>query len=228
MREHNNYWYLTEIFNIKDTRPGLNGEPYYSGYKDARGPGSVNYSRGAPGGTEKDSRFVRSGMYGCFLSGGLAGHVYGAEGIWGADIEPSAPTHMWEAFQWESGAQMKYLRTFAFSIGKRYQDLVPLADLVSPDKTQDILSYEGWAYCARTGDKDIFLAYFEKGCPASEIRGARLNSVYRAQWFNPRDGSWMDAGNGELQADNIGIIELPDFPGDMDWGLKLVYERTDQ
>ena len=44
MREHNNYWYLTEIFNQKNPKPALNGEPYYAGYKDARGPGSVNYT----------------------------------------------------------------------------------------------------------------------------------------------------------------------------------------
>jgi hypothetical protein len=226
MREHNNYWYLTEIFNLKNPKPALNGEPYYAGYKDARGPGSANYTRGAEGGTDRDNAFVRSGMYGSFLSGGLAGHVYGAEGIWGADIEPTAPVHMWDAFQWRSGAEMQYLRTFAFSIGKRYQELVPLADLVSPNKTQDILSYEGWAYCARTADKQIFLAYFEKGCPTSQIRGARLNSVYRAQWFNPRDGIWLDAGNGKLVANKIGIIRLPGFPDGSDWGLKLIYENT--
>jgi hypothetical protein len=121
---------------------------------------------------------------------------------------------------------MQYLRTFAFSIGKRYQELVPLADLVSPNKTHETLSYEGWAYCARTDDKQIFLVYFEKGCPLSQIRGARLNSVYRAQWFNPRDGTWLDAGNGKLAANKIGIITLPDFPGDADWGLQLIYEST--
>ena len=226
MREHNNYWYLTEIFNLKNPKPALNGEPYYAGYRDARGPGSANYTRGAAGGSERDNEFVRSGMYGSFLSGGLAGHVYGAEGIWGADIEPTAPVHMWDAFQWRSGAEMQYLRTFAFSIGKRYQELVPLADLVSPNKTHETLSYEGWAYCARTDDKQIFLVYFEKGCPLSQIRGARLNSVYRAQWFNPRDGTWLDAGNGKLAANKIGIITLPDFPGDADWGLQLIYEST--
>jgi len=226
MREHNNYWYLTEIFDLKRPKPALNGEPYYAGYKDARGPGSVNYSHGAPGGTDLDNAFVRSGMYGSFLSGGLAGHVYGAEGIWGADIEESAPVHMWEAFQWRSGAEMQYLRTFAFSIGKRYQELVPLADLVSPNKTSETLSYQGWAYCARTEDKKIFLAYFEKGCPASQIRGALLNSVYRAEWFNPRDGTWTDAGKGKLVSSKIGIIRLPDFPGDTDWGLRLIYENT--
>ena len=175
MREHNNYWYLTEIFNQAHPQPALNGEPYYSGYMDARGQGGGRgYQFGAPGGTEKDDQFVRSAMYGNFLSGGLAGHVYGAEGIWGADIEPAAPTKMWDAFQWNSGSQMQHLRTFAFSIGKRYQELVPLADLVSPNKTHDIRCYEGWAYCARTPDKKIFLAYFEKGCPRSQMRGARL------------------------------------------------------
>ena len=224
MREHNNYWYLTEIYNLKKPIPGLNGEPYYAGYKDARGPGSVNYSRGAVGGSDRDNELIHSSMYGSFLSGGLAGHVYGAEGIWGADIEPSAPTHMWDAFKWESGADMQHLKTFAFSIGKRYQELVPLADLVSPNKTHDILSYDGWAYCARTPDKNIFLAFFEKGCPQSEIRGAKLNSIYRAQWFNPRNGTWMDAGSGKLTSSKIGIIRLPKFPEDVDWGLKLIYE----
>ena len=220
MREHNNYWYLTEIYNQKNPKPALNGEPYYAGYKDDRGPGAANYTRGAKGGSEKDDQFVRSGMYGSFLSGGLAGHVYGAEGIWGADIEPSAPVHMWEAFQWRSGAEMQYLRAFAFCTS-RYQELVPDADLVSPNKTLDILSYEGWAYCARTDDKQIFLAYFEKGCPKSQVRGARLNSIYTAQWYNPRNGAWQDAGSGELTANKIGIIELPEFPGDTNWGLKI-------
>ena len=226
-REHNYYWYLTEIFYSKSPRPALNGEPYYAGYKDARGSAiGVNYTRGADGGTDKDNEIVHSGMYGSFLSGGLAGHVYGAEGIWGGDIEPSAPTHMWDAFKWKSGADMQHLKTFAFSIGNRYQELEPMADLVSPNKTNDVLSYEGWAYCARTPDKNIFLAFFEKGCLQSDIRGARLNSVYRAQWFSPRDGTWTDVNinNGRLTSSNIGIIKLPPLPEEVDWGLKLEYE----
>jgi hypothetical protein len=218
MREHNNYWYLTEIFQSPNPRPALNGEPYYSGYADAR---SVNYQYGAPGGTEKDDQFVRSAMYGSLLSGGLAGHVYGAEGIWGGDIEPQAPVKMWDAFQWNSAAQMQHLRAFAFSVGKRYQDLVPNADLVSPNKTPMLRSYEGWAYCARTPAKDIFLLYFEKGCPRSQIRGAKLDSVYRAQWFDPRTGTWQDAGSGRLRSSVIGIVTLPDIPTDADWGLQL-------
>ena len=224
-REHDNYWYLTEIFHSKHPAPALNGEPYYAGYKDARGEGiGVSYASGAEGNTLRDNEIVRSGAYGCFLSGGLAGHVYGAEGIWGGDIEPEAPTHMWDAFTWTSAAQMKYLAAFAFSIGSRYQDLVPNADLVSPNKTNQVVSYTGWAYCARTDDRNIFLLYFEPECLQSHVRGARLNSVYKAQWFDPRNGTWHDANNGRLASNNVGIIRLPPIPDDNDWGLRLVYE----
>ena len=223
-REHNNYWYLTEIFFLKNPKPALNGEPYYAGYKDARGADiGVHYSRGAEGNTERDNEIVRSGAYGSVLSGGLAGHVYGAEGIWGADIEDQAPTKMWDAFTWESAADMQHLRTFVFSLGNLYQELVPMADLVSPNKSHDILSYEGWAYCARTPDKKNYLIYFEKGCPRAEVRGAILNGVYSAQWFDPREGSWMEANDGKLASNKIGIIVLPELPAKGDWGLKLVY-----
>src|SRR5689334_20200495 len=44
-REHNFYWYLTEIFNQKKPQPALNGEPYYAGFSDPRGWGAVNYKR---------------------------------------------------------------------------------------------------------------------------------------------------------------------------------------
>jgi hypothetical protein len=221
MREHNNYWYLTEIFESPSPKPALNGEPYYSGYSDPRH--SVKRVR-APGGTPTDDRYVRSSMYGSFLSGGLAGHIYGAEGVWGADNEPAAPIKMWDAFRWSSAAQMRYLPLFAMSVGKRYQELAPNADLLSPNKTADTMSYEGWAYCARTPDKSIFLAYFEKSAPQAYVRGAKLDAYYEAAWFNPRNGSWVKVGDGRLQSNNVGFIMLPELPSGEDWGLRLVYQ----
>jgi hypothetical protein len=202
----------------------LNGEPYYAGYSDPRGLGAVNYTRGAKGGTDKDNAIVRSGSYGCFLSGGYAGHVYGAEGIWGGDIEPEAPVKMWDAFNWKSADEMRHLKTFALSLGERYRDLEPQTDLVTPNKTHDVLSYEGWAYCSRTPDRKNFLVYFESGCPLAEIRGAELNGIYKAQWFNPRTGTWSNVGDGKVTSSKIGIIKLPHKPDDLDWGLRLVYD----
>jgi hypothetical protein len=131
---------------------------------------------------------------------------------------------MWDAFQWSSAAQMQHLRTFAFSIGKRYQELEPDHDLVVPSETPITKGYEGWAYASRTADQHIFLAYFEKGCPKSLVRGALPTSLYRAQWFDPRLGTWADVGDGVAKANNIGEIQLPEFPSEADWGLSLVYQ----
>jgi len=39
-REHDFYWYLTQIFRVPEPQPGLNGEPYYSAYNDAGGRAS--------------------------------------------------------------------------------------------------------------------------------------------------------------------------------------------
>ena len=225
-REHEYYWYMTEIFRAKDVKPGLNGEPYYAGYSDRRGGARLGYKFGAVGGTPEDDQFVRSAMYGNVLSGGLAGHVYGAEGIWGADIQPGAPVKMWDAFQWNSANQMKYLRSFVFSIGKRYQELEPDAGLVVPSQTHIAKGYEGWAYASRTPDMNIFLIYFEKGCIRSRVRGARQVAVYKAYWFNPQDGTWSPVGDGTLRSDISGEIQLPEFPSDMDCGLRLMYQEN--
>ena len=226
LREHDAYWYLTEIYHASPPRPALNGEPYYSGMHDKRYP---PYKYGAPGGTETDDRDVRSGIYGSFLSGGFAGHFYGAEGIWGADIEPGSDPFMWQAFQWNSANQMQYLKTFALCEGSRYQDLVPDANLVSPSETHLTKGFAGWAYCARAPDKTFFLAYFEKGCPDyTRIRGAMPRATYQAEWFDPRTGQWSKVGSGRLKANWWGWIELPGFPSDDDWGLKLVAAPEDQ
>jgi hypothetical protein len=219
-REHDFYWYLTEIYNSLAPQPALNGEPYYAGFIGNHRGG---YRVGAAGGTPQDDQYVRSGMYGSFLSGGFAGQIYGAEGIWGADISPSATPKMWESFQWNSASQMKYLKDFAFSIGTRYRDLVPEPALISPNKSGVIEGYEGWAYCAYTREKDIYMAYFEKGSKASQIRAVRPMSSYRAQWFDPRNGTWSDVGNGWLHSNSIAVMEIPSRPSDADWGMRLIY-----
>ena len=220
-REHDYYWYLTEIFHALPPRPALNGEPYYAGMTDKRY--SPSYRYGAPGGTEADDACVRSGIYGSFLSGGFAGHIYGAEGIWGADIEPGSSPFMWEAFQWNSANQIKHLRTFALCEGRHYQELVPDANLVSPNSTPQTKGYSGWAYCARTPAKEFFLAYFERNyTQRGLIRGAVPNATYKAEWFDPRTGQWSKCGTGLLKANVWGCLNLPDLSSAEDWGLKLI------
>jgi hypothetical protein len=217
-RTHDCYAYLTEIFDATPPVPGINGEPYYDGMEDAE-PGS-----------RRAALYCRSAMYGSVLSGGLGGHIYGAGGwqggMWSGEVEAASAYPIWEVVQWPSADQMRYLKTFVLSEGRRYQDLAPAVELVSPNKSSGPKTNVGWAYCSRTAQRDLFLLYFEKDCPRAAVSGAAPEARYRAQWFNPRTGDWLDAGPGVLATDATGRIELPLFPGDSaksadDWGLKL-------
>ena len=193
-REHEYYWYLTEIYRDAHPHPALNGEPYYAGYFDARGQNG-GYKFGAKGGTERDDQFVRSSMYGSFLSGGLAGHVYGAEGIWGADIEPTAPTKMWDAFQWKSGAQMQHLRTFAFSIGKRLPGARARPRLRCPQLNAGAEEFRRLGLCRAHPGSEHLPRLFRKGLPARALSAARGSPASTA-----RNGSIRARARGPTRA----------------------------
>jgi hypothetical protein len=165
-------------------------------------------------------------MYGNFLSGGFAGHIYGADGIWQASIEPEAALKMWDAFKWQSGAQMKHFRTFVWSQGRRFQDLLPATDHILPNSNYVTRGYEGWAFCARSAEKDLFLGYLEKGCPQVAIRSALPRRAYTASWFNPKNGEWQPAGT--LRANVSGRIQMPPAPSADDWALSVVLAGGNQ
>ncbi|HEY5465775.1 MAG TPA: DUF4038 domain-containing protein, partial [Clostridia bacterium] len=217
-REHDHYWYLTQIYNLKDPVPALNGEPYYPGDGTGCGPDSIQVW---PDCREANVRF-RSGLYGNFLSGGLAGYFYGTSGMWGGDIEPEAAFKLWDALRFSSGDQIKNINTFFSPLGNNYNELIPDSELVTPNKSGDPLAYHGWAYCARTPDYDTLLLYFEIHCPKAEVRGLEYNTTYELLWFDPRNGKWVeDKQVKTVTTDFRCRIQLPDFPDEYDWGMML-------
>ena len=216
-RTHDCYALLTEIFAASPPVPGINGEPYYDGME------------GQEGGSEAAALYCRSAMYGSVLAGGLGGHIYGAGGwdggLWSGEVEAASASPIWKVIQWPSADQMRHLKHFILSEGRRYQDLVPGTDLVSPNRSGKPNTCVGWAYAARTEGRDLFFLYFEKDCPHATLSGARPGAKYAARWFNPRRGEW--AGDAVLAADGEGRLALPPFPGGAataadDWALKLV------
>ena len=217
VREHHTYWYLTEIHRSEPKRPALNGEPYYAGLHQLGTP----YPLRVPPNSEADEFYVRSGLYGSFLSGGFAGFIYGCEGIWQSDTEDASLHKMWDAFQWRSADQVRHLKTFAFVRGTRFRSLEPEAELVVPSKTGETVSYYGWSYCARSPERDFFLLYFEKdaGQPA-HVRGALPAATYRPTWFDPRDGVWHAPGD-PITVQPSSLLHLPERPDSRDWGLML-------
>jgi len=217
-RTHDCYAYLTEVYNTLPAVPAINGEPYYDGMENAEG------------GSELAALYCRSAMYGSVLSGGLGGHVYGAGGwgggLWSGEVEEASKDPIWKVIQWPSGDQMRHLKAFVLSEGVRYRDLVPCGDLLSPNRSGKPNANVGWAYCARTPKQEMFLLYFEKGCPRATLSGTLPARTYQARWFNPRSGEWLGAGSGTVASDADGKLALPPFPGgaaasDNDWAMKL-------
>jgi len=208
-REHEYYYHHTEHFYAKPTRPSITGEPYYAGHMPKL----------AAGGSEKDDRFCRSVMYGNFLCGALGGHIYGASAIWSGDIEPNISRNMWDTFLWKSATQIAHFRAFVFSQGGRFQDLIPATDQLVPNSNYQTLSYEGWAFAARSPEKDWFLVYQEKGCPELSVRSLPRGSRWTARWFNPRIGDWSKADT--LTANQHYKIKLPKPATDDDWAMSL-------
>lgn len=222
-RTHDLYPYLTEIFKTSPPVPGINGEPYYDGMLDAEG------------GSEKAALYCRSAMYGSVLSGGLGGHIYGAGGwqggMWSGEVEKASKYPIWKVIKWQAADQMRHLKSFILSEGAKYQQLVPSADLVSPGRDGKAKSCIGWAYCARTADKAVFLLYFEQDCPRAVVSGAKPGGKYAGRWFDPRTGKWVGKADTIWAADAQGKVTLPAFPGSRtkskaDWALKLTLTST--
>ena len=217
-RYHDSYdeW-IGEDFRSEPPKPALNGEPHYAGWYDTRG--------GPTGGTPEDDLDIRSAMYGSVLCGGLAGHIYGASGLWGGDVEPYAKYKMWEGIEFKSGAQLQYVRDFVTSIGLAYRDLVPHRELVAPNETGPARSFRGWVFTARTEDLRHFLMYFEpdyKGEPV--VSGAAPGAAYAVKGFDPETGEWLEWAGGRVVADARGSIRLPAPPRDRDLAVRLERE----
>ena len=213
-RYHDKYEdYVAGDFFSKPARPSLNGEPHYAGWYDVRG--------GSAGGSREDDLDVRSAMYGNVLSGGLAGHIYGANGIWGGDVEPYAKDLMWDTLKWPSGGQLQYVRDFLLSVGDLYRELIPHRELILPNTSGPARGFRGWAFGSRTDDKKLFMLYFEPGCLTAKVAGALPGKSYAAKRMSPETGEWTNIDGGSLVSDEEGEIQLPIFPSDSDVAIRL-------
>ncbi|MFI3168650.1 MAG: DUF5060 domain-containing protein [Faecalibacterium sp.] len=217
VREHDQFWYLTNIYNQNPPVPALNGEPYY--------PGS-NFGNGhddfvALGYCEEAALRTRSCIYGCLLSGGFAGYIYGCEGMWNANNEPESVWKIWDALKYKAGKQVKYVLDFIAVLQSDYTELIPDVDRIAPNKMGDALSYKGWGYCSRTKDDSEFLAFMEIDCPTIMLRGLKKYDSYAIKWFNPCTAEWVDLGQ-TVTADRVGQAELPAKPDNNDWGIYAV------
>jgi Protein of unknown function (DUF4038)/Domain of unknown function (DUF5060) len=225
-RDHGIYPEIETLFHLDPPYPAIDLEPYYAGWSHR-----INQPAGEnpPPNSDRDNYFARAQMYGCVLSGALAGHVYGTAAY---DItttgEPAGSRpYFWDALRYTSGSQMQYLKAFILSEGRKYRDLLPMQEDINPHKAPGSpeRGLDGWAFLMRTADKDLAFLYFENKALRATVTNAKPNTTHRFTWYNTRTGEWLPSVN--LECDSQGKLQLPPFPGgddetSVDWAAKLV------
>ena len=211
-RDHTASDLIETMFRLPNPIPVFNQEPWFLANDSA-----------------KESWQNRRTMYSCLLRGGLGGVVYEAMGQTRAVRETSSlppGTHglhplMWVSVLWKNAEETQHARTFMLTHGAKYQDLAPHKELLSPAWN----STSNWSYCMRTHDQRLFKLYFERNAVPVNLTGVLPNTTYKAHWFNPRTGAWINVGSGTLASDAQGQLVLPACPtAAEDWGLSLSTE----
>ncbi len=225
-RDHRIYEAMERQFRIEPALPSANLEPHYTGW--VHGNNVVNGEQ-AESGSERDNYFSRAQIYGCVLSGGLAGHVHGtgAYDCTAASEPRGGRPYFWEALRYESAAYMRGLAGFMLSEGSRYQDLEPASDSLEPRKAKDSAEsgLDGWSFLMRTKDQGLGFLYFENRAERPRTSGWKPDTRYRFTWYDPRLGTWETSV--VLKSDCFGTLRLPAFRGggsvaEMDWAAKIV------
>jgi hypothetical protein len=172
-----NYKFVNIDYNLKPTKPTLDGEPSYELIPHALHDTTKPYWQAAD---------VRRYAYWSVFAG-AAGHTYGHNSV----MQMHKPTDKGSAYGskkfWydalnDSGAtQMKFLKRLIIS--KPYFDRVPDQSLISGDQG------EKYNYLAATRGKDYAFIYDYTGRPFSLIMAKIQGYDVKASWYNPRDGS---------------------------------------
>ena len=225
-RDHRIYAAMERQFRLSPPLPTADLEPHYTGW--VHGNNVVNGEQ-AESGSERDNYFSRAQMYGCVLSGGLAGHVHGtgAYDVTSAAEPPGRRPYFWQALRYGSAAHMRGLGEFFLSEGTRYRDLQLASDDLEPRAApgSSPSGLDGWSFQMRTPDRTLGFLYFENRAVRAASRGWTPSGRYRLTWYDPREGAWRESV--DLVADRRGVIRMPAFPGGeevagTDWAAKVV------
>ncbi|ATP55932.1 hypothetical protein CPT03_05365 [Pedobacter ginsengisoli] len=177
-RDGSNYDKITYDYNLKPTKPVIDGEPLYEDHPVCFDAKKYGFS------TADD---IRKLAYWQVFAGAL-GHTYGCHDIWQFYAPGREPVnlarHYWkEAMDLPGAKQMGYVKKLIQS--QSMLDRIPDQDLISGENPKD------GAYCSATRAKDGHYAFIytptgrKLTVNTTNLKGNRL---FKARWFNPRDG----------------------------------------
>jgi len=180
-----NWKYAEDDYSKIPIKPTLDGEPSYEGI-----PQGLHDPK-QPLWTDKEIR--RYAYWSVFA--GCCGFTYGHAAIMAmiktTDIRPAYGSRMsWDiAINAPGASQMKYLKQLMLS--KPYFERVPANDLLAEKQG------EKYDYIAVTRGNDYVFAYTWNGRNISLDLQKMPGSKYKASWFDPRLGSYIEIGTYE-------------------------------
>lgn len=209
-----NYEFVQHDYCLKPVKPTLDMEARYESHPDTR------TGRGIMGGHQ-----VREAAYWAVLAG-AAGHGYGNNNIWQLHDETKIesvsdytfplipPTENWHvAMDSEGALGMKYLRKLVELFP--WYSMIPDQSIIAEGQGEG----EDHIQAARSEDGSFILAYLTFGKPISVYMDRISGAKVKAQWYNPREGSWVSIG----EYFNTGIQKfIPPSCGEQnDWVLVM-------
>lgn len=203
-----NYQFNRKALARTPLKPHLDGEPRYEDHPNAFNPAEKGWM---------DDVEARQALYWNLLSGGC-GHTYGNHSIWQM-YQPGRAPISWARTSWQ--AALDHPGSTQAGIARRFFETLPWQQLREDSSLIADANPTGAAYrmAAVTEDRSLALVYIPQGQPTRVDLSLLRPSAVRAVWFNPRDGSRMEAGTFE----NLGVQEFrPQSPGrGSDWLLIL-------
>lgn len=215
-----NYEYVAHDYNLKPIKPTLDMEARYENHPDVKGRTD----------RRMDAHQEREAAYWAMLAG-AAGHGYGCNDIWqffdegrkSSYDDYSYPikklkkligtTNWHEAIDFEGAYDMGLMRKL-FELRPWYK-IVPDQSIIAAGQGEE----EDHIQAARAEDGSFIIAYLTFGNPISVHMDKISGTKVKAQWYDPRNGTWIDIG----QYSNTGVLEFsPTSSGDQnDWVLVL-------
>jgi hypothetical protein len=200
------YAFVSKDYTMTPTKPTLDMEPAYENH-----PTGANKPR-------VDAHKVRSQAYSAMLAG-AAGHGYGSLDLFWFYKDADGPFPKNGFQHWRTA--VAYEGTRQMGLMRRLFEQRPWYKMV-PD--QSVLASEpgGGPYrlaAARAEDGSFAIAYTARGQPVSIHLDKLRGSQVKAQWYDPRDGTWKTIG----QYPNKGVQEfVPPSRGERDdWVMVL-------
>jgi len=210
-----NYDYLAHDYDLRPIKPTLDMEARYENFPDVKK------------GTRKrmDAHQVREAMYWAVLAG-AAGHGYGCNDIWQFFDENQTPylndygyPCRYPNTNWHKA--MDFEGAFGVGLARRLFELRPWYQMV-PD--QAIIATgqgegEDHIQAAKAVDGSFVIAYLTFGNPMTIKMNNLASTRVKAQWYDPRQGSWQHIG----EYPNTGVQKFtPPTHGDRnDWVIVL-------